>query len=250
MLITTLLHDGGAKEIMLPVTDNLSFFVDAGNTKSFNPAVSTTTWHDISRDDSPIKGTLQGNAKYVASDGGIIFLDGDKDWVDFGTEDAFQIGTSSFTVFYVVKFNAFKTAGQSHYGTVFEFRTPFVTQAGLSDYWFESNGKGGIGMWDYAGNLLKGTSPLVPTQVWMSVSLTHDAINKQNKLYFNGVHDPQVDFWRDSFNYSSKFLRLGANEQGNSMNGSLAAFILYKGGFLSPSEVKETHDMYMKRFYS
>lgn len=245
MLISILLHDTGISEGLLPVTDNLVLYVDASNVKSFDPSVQNATWNDISSPDSPKKGVLNGNAKYVNTDGGILFFDGFKDYVDFPADDDFKFGTGSFSLFYTVKFNQFSN---SPYGTVFDFRTPGSDQAGISDYWFSSGGRGGLGLWDNGGDVVNGSTPSFAPKTWLSVGYTHDSVNKVSSLYFNGVKDTDAGFWRDTFNYTSHRLRLGANEGGSSINGSISAFLVYKGKALNASEIKATHDALMPRF--
>jgi hypothetical protein len=61
------------------VTDGLILALDAGNIKSYNAGISTTTWTDLSGRGNT--GTLAGGPTYNSSNNGSIVFDGADDYV-------------------------------------------------------------------------------------------------------------------------------------------------------------------------
>lgn len=81
------------------VTNGLVLALDAGNIKSYNAGISTTTWTDLSGRDNT--GTLTNGPTYSSVNGGSIVFDGVNDYVTpTGLTDAFLQGnwTASFWV--------------------------------------------------------------------------------------------------------------------------------------------------------
>jgi hypothetical protein len=65
------------------VTDGLVLALDAGNIKSYNAGISTTTWTDLTGNSNT--GTLTNGPTYSSSNGGSIVFDGTNDYVTLPT---------------------------------------------------------------------------------------------------------------------------------------------------------------------
>ena len=100
------------------VTDGLILALDAGNTKSYNAGISTTTWTDLSGRGNT--GTLTNGPTYSSDNGGSIVFDGTNDYAEVtGSNADFLVGSQSFTIEWWEYFTG-GTGYQGHLG-VFEF---------------------------------------------------------------------------------------------------------------------------------
>ncbi len=96
------------------VTDGLVLCLDAGNTKSYNAGISTTTWNDLSGRRNT--GTLTNGPTYSSSNGGSLVFDGVNDYAEVtGSNADFLVGSQSFTIEWWEYFTG-DTGYQGHLG--------------------------------------------------------------------------------------------------------------------------------------
>ena len=95
------------------VMNGLALCLDAGNVKSYNAGISTTTWRDLSINAGI--GTLTNGPTYGSFNGGIITFDGTNDFATFtsGPNLGITSSTSTWTIDAWFKVNSFVSTGLS-----------------------------------------------------------------------------------------------------------------------------------------
>ncbi len=162
------------------VTDGLVLSVDAGNTKSYNAGISTTTWTDIGP--NRISGTLTNS---VSSSSGYLSFNGSNQYVNFGAQ-TLGVSATSKTMCAWIYPTSFPSnpiglldmdgngslGGATNYGWGF-----WLSNAGKLWYWPFDN-----------LDIIDGSAYSVSTNVWNFVSVAYDFSAKTAYFYYNGIY--------------------------------------------------------------
>lgn len=239
MLLSTLLHDGGGKKDVLPVMDNLSFWIDATNPLSFNPTASTFEWKDISKPNSTLKGVKkEGTPRFNAARGGYIEYDGWRDIIDFGRDDAYKLHNTSWSVIYT----SFLTSDSGNFCTCFDTRAS-NDHRGFSDYFQKVDGKLKLTVYTAWGNRTDFEDRL-PFLDWFSFAASYDLTTNKIKYFFNGTSSTPGEYSviSDRMSHTADALHVGTSISGSTIKGGMSNVAIYKGKALTDAEVKLVSD--------
>ena len=215
------------------VTDNLVLCLDAGNTKSYNAGISTTTWTDLSGRGNT--GTLTNGPTYSSVNGGSIVFDGTNDYVE-GT-----FSTALNNSYYSVDWWIYPTL-------LANFNQVLTFQVGIWDnFQLHTSSTGGI----YAGTKLSGRltpsssgMPTMTLNTWQNFTFVNN--NGFVDLYKDGIkyisaHNNGISATSTTIYYTGKL-------SGEFVKGNLAALKVYNGKALTADEVSQNFNALRGRF--
>ena len=158
------------------VTDSLSFYVDATNTKSF--VSGSTSWNDLSR--SGNNGTLTNGPTFTSSNGGGITFDGID---DYATVNNVISNNSDFSIGFWMNY----LGGDAQLGIISTWDTSWngiglaTSNFGSGGIWtlrsWTNNGASGGMNWGVLNNL---------KNTWSHIVLTYNFASKLQSGYING----------------------------------------------------------------
>ena len=210
------------------VTDNLVFYVDAANSKSFPTTGGSpdgTTWIDMMGTNN---GTLENGPTFSSDNGGSIVFDGTNDYVECGS----ILSQTAYT----------KSAWFNP-----ESATKNIVSAGSGGghaFWMQGTNNslraGHQGTWDRVSYTLPSGNML--NQWW------NGAVTWNNStgwvLYLNG---DQVDTDSDTTGPLSATVKIAAYGTGNYFDGTIAQVSIYDR-VITAAEVKQNFDATKTRF--
>jgi hypothetical protein len=221
---------GGTENI---ITDELVFYVDAANPKSF--INGNTTWDDMGGENN---GTLINGPTFDSGDGGSIVFDGSNDYVDYGAPT--WLGTGPITLSCFIKYGPGNITACSV----------------ISDY--DSNGIGSLYMqirFDnvkyFRGNNAGSSTNLLTTvdlndDKWHNVVFTDD--QSRFRIYIDGIEDNDRSSIPESSIANSTSFMIGQNGLGSSFfPGRLSNIKIYNRA-LSATEVAQNYNALKGRF--
>ena len=219
------------------VTDNLVFFLDAGNTKSY-PGTGTA-WTDMSGSGNTT--TLSG-ATYNSDNSGNILFDGSNDYATFNPGSDIAFGTGTFAVevwsrfvgegpfYFIDTRNSGQTSGP--WGI-------FVNSSELL-YWY---GGGGSHQFSYPPAWGTGDNG------WNQIVFSREGTgSNQFKFYVNGefIDDATV---ADDISSISTVASIGCRWNPiEFLDGKISIVRVYKGKGLTAAEVKQNFDAHKGRY--
>lgn len=225
------------------VTDGLVFYVDAGNSKSYDGVSGGTTWTDLVGGNN---GTLTNmetnpaNAGYVydSLNGGSIAFDGTNEYVDCGANNLFS-GNTSFSLSGWLNVKTHSSYGLALYiGNAALKQSAWIGWCDVAQTGTAQTIGGGL----YGSNLGSGVEE---NTGWHNVTLTYDTSSL--KLYIDGSF---TNSRSDSgANISSSSIRLGRSNTGTTYdyNGDSSSFLIYNKE-LSAAEVLQNYNALKNRF--
>ena len=164
------------------VTDGLVLCLDAGNIKSYNAGISTTTWTDLSGNGNT--GTLAGGPTYSSANGGSIVFDGVDDYVIGNTPSGLNL-SQPCSVNVWVYFNNFSEINpriievQDGSNSIQILRASSTTRLATKN----SNFQGGT----------TSTTWTIPSVgVWYNISVVWQPSTSTTTLYLNGALQSSV----------------------------------------------------------
>ena len=224
------------------VPSGLVLTLDAGNFTSYPQ--TGTTWFDLTGNKD---GTIVGNTAFSSSDNGFFYLDGDQDYIDFGSNPP-NFPTGNITVFIWLKATALR-AGWNIF-----FSKWFATTSGSGTfndmhYCIKWNGANYYQNLYTSGNSDMYGSTALTTNTWYYVGFT--LVNGGNlQMYVNGQTDGAVRTGVSRTNYtSSSLLWLGDARSGGSVDlaGNIAALQIYNRA-ITPDEVLQNFNNQKQRY--
>ena len=218
------------------VTDGLSLYFDAANTKSY-PG-SGTTWTDMT-------GGLLGTIDGATYDNGTLSFDGTNDRVTFNAGSIFGFGTGKFSIEFWV--NSYHDGGWARYFTQ-------KTSGGTSRVMISISGSSEKFSY-YSGNdsFFSSNSDNIEYPVnswsgWRHIIVTRESTSSNGlKLYINGDF---ISSGIDNRNYPSDGTSgyIGSWESTEYMKMKLGSFRVYKGKALTEAEIKQNYNAHKGRF--
>ena len=221
------------------VTDGLVFYVDAGNSKSYDGVSGGTTWTDlVGSNDGTLTNmeTNPANAGYVydSGNGGQIDFDGTDDIVDSSIDPSvFSTGYDAYTVSYWLKYDSL-----SGFPTVLDLR--FTDSNQWSDY--VTNNR----LYGYPGTSVQLSNYVIPVGTWCNfcVAISQGSGNTFS-TYVNGQLD-RTGSWNRNHGTPQKY-RIGGNRVNTRFNGQIAT-VSYYNRALSAAEVLQNYNALKNRF--
>jgi len=220
------------------VTDNLVFFLDAGNTKSYSDG--DTTWTDISGNEN--NATLVNGVGYSSNDGGSLTFDGTNDYVSetSALSDSFLQG--NYSISFWIKFDVISTSASSNTDRALLHHGSSSSNAGL--HLVNRNTKFHFGLY---GNDLATTSN-ISTNTWYNVVFTLNNTSYNKQIYINGLLDASHT-GNGAYTGSGSNSRIGgiALTFGNYHDGNISSVMAYNR-VITSSEVKQNYDSNKRRY--
>lgn len=246
------------------VTDGLVFYVDAGNSKSYDGVSGGTTWADLVGGNN---GTLtnmetnpaSGGYAYDSENGGSIKLDGSNDRVIYQSSIVLNPQPSdAFSVFFWFKYlgntskaliaNMNASTGYSGWDIWHESSTQLAMH--LISSWSSSAikvrvDKGTENTWNCFGYTYDGSCPTTKT----------DALNSVN-FYWNGIIQTSgkqctspnaFSSSTETINYGSQAFEVGSRS-GGQIGGSTISNVSFYSRALSDSEILQNYNALKNRF--
>ena len=219
------------------VTDGLVLALDAGNIKSYNAGISTTTWTDLSGRGNT--GTLTNGPTYNSVNGGSIVFDGTDDYVNFpGTASGIlDFGTGNFSLCCWIK----PGSGISGDGIINK-------RSGGRGYRLDIYSSLGIRMLVVgdAGGVVVTANQIYNVGTWYYV--VGVAENNTLKLYINSTLQTQTASYSGTLS-NSGVLEIGRMDANNdlSLDASVAQASIYNRA-LSAAEVSQNFNALRSRF--
>lgn len=217
------------------IQDGLILHLDASNQISY-PG-SGTTWYDLSTSSNDV--TLRNNVVYPGS---YFTLDGDNDYIDFGTipvDDELQL-SSDFTLSFWINWSGagddyqriLDKGNASNGGNGFAI---FINDvSGLKKLRYHANG---------LSTAVIESTDAIPINQWVEYTYTYNSATDTISLYKNGVFDKSTTFTGNP-NVSAN-MRFGTwyALSGREFRGSVGLVCAYNRS-LSSSEVLSNHQVY------
>jgi hypothetical protein len=219
------------------VTDGLVLALDAGNIKSYNAGISTTTWTDLSGRGNT--GTLTNGPTYNSVNGGSIVFDGTDDYVNFpGTASGIlDFGTGNFSLCCWIK----PGSGISGDGIINK-------RSGGRGYRLDIYSSLGIRMLVVgdAGGVVVTANQIYNVGTWYYV--VGVAENNTLKLYINSTLQTQTASYSGTLS-NSGVLEIGRMDANNdlSLDASVAQASIYNRA-LSAAEVSQNFNALRSRY--
>jgi hypothetical protein len=172
-------------------TNNLIFWLDAGNYASYNG--SGTTWYDMSG--NVLDATLLNGPSYSTDGGGSLSLDGSDDVIRvLGSQTALQnIGTGDFTMCLWVKINSSQTGSEPK--ILFNNKNAPAAAAGYGFDYFYGGGNNGKLLWSTANGsssveIFSQNSFTSILGTWAYVVMVRqNGASNNGHFYVNGVYE-------------------------------------------------------------
>jgi Concanavalin A-like lectin/glucanases superfamily len=229
------------------VRDRLIVYLDAGNIKSYNAGISTTTWNDLSGNGNT--GTLTNGPTYSSANGGSILFDGTNDYMS-----AALSGTGCDKTTFSVDWWTKPTAVSNFDQMIYMNSSGVNTEPPQYSYWqgftFVTNASGqwSVGTATFTPSATEtSTSTLFTNGEWCHVSVSFN--NGSLIVYKNAVEVMNASSTVHSSNFV--LLQVGAGpgfSQGTFFDGNLAALKVYSGKALTASEVSQNFNALRGRF--
>jgi hypothetical protein len=226
------------------VTDGLVLALDAGNIKSYNAGISTTTWTDLSGRGNT--GTLTNGPTYSSANGGSLSFDGTDDYVTLMDSDNWHFSSGNFTA----ECWAYPTASPNQPILVGQW-DGVGGGTGLSWVMLLSNDSN-----RYLRAAISSTGSGVDFDLISSTSLglnqwNHCAFVRNGStftLYLNGVSVASTTNSNALFNATNS-LTIGASSSNTQpFNGRISNVKIYKGKGLTETEVSQNFNALRGRF--
>ena len=230
------------------VIDNLLFYVDAANTKSY-PGTGTS-WSDLSGNGH--NGELENSPTYTSGVSDYFTFDGTNDYVDFGENSDYGLGTDPFSI----EMWFTRNGSQSTYASLVSLTknvTEGHTQA--STFQFECKDDTSFKMRMNLKNASASTveqefDTVIPSQTWTHVVYVKEGTGaNQVKCYINGVVESstfQIDF---TLTNSNPRIYVACNRAANNYHkGKISQCKLYKNKGLTAAEIKQNFDALKGRY--
>jgi hypothetical protein len=221
------------------VTDGLVFYVDAGNSKSYDGVSGGTTWTDlVGSNDGTLTNmeTNPANAGYVydSGNGGQIDFDGTDDIAESSVNPSvFSAGHDAYTVSYWVRYDSL-----GGFPTVLELR--FGTSNQWSDYINADK------LTAYPGSQVNITNSILSIGTWYNFCVTiSQGPGNVFHAYINGSLD-KTGSWNRSHGTPTKY-RIGGNIATRRFNGQIGT-VSYYNRALSASEALQNYNALKNRF--
>jgi len=208
------------------VTENLTFAVDAGSTRSY-PS-SGTTWKNLGSSGSDV--ALTNGPTFNAANGGYFEFD--------GTDDYAYSNSSSFDITGNVTINSWIR----HDGTGNQYGN-YISNSANSGYRMRRNGTNGSNLWIYAsGNAVNGGA--IYDNIWYMVTGVFSSTGL--RAYINGVLVAS-----NTTVYSSSFggdFYIGAYVAGSEIfGGDIASAQVYSSA-LTVAQISQNYNAQKNRF--
>ena len=222
------------------ITDGLVLYLDAANRYSY-PG-SGTTWSDISRGGN--NGTLVNGPTYNSANGGSIVFDGVDDYINCGSNNIINIG-SSFTVGFWINMTSMPSTVTS----------PIIIKSNADDFLilissrtsYEGISIGSGTTW--AQGRTNTTSSFF-LQQWVHVAVTYNGSGANNlsnlNIYENSINKTITSGTAGLLSQSTSTI-IGYINSGNTLNGKISKFSIYNRA-LSATEVLQNYNATKTRF--
>ena len=232
------------------VTDDLVFYVDAANKRSY-PGSGTTVNNLMGSD----TGTLTNGTAFSSDNKGYFDFDGTNDYIDFGDNDIYTFGDGSNDSAMTISSwaNADDISGFTMVSKYFNYAGEYQFYVATDDklYWVVyDDSVGSYGAFEYIF-----TGVLTPyNNQWINLVGTYDGRGGSSarnglKIYINGVLQSTTTATYDTYvamENTSLDLEMGKLNNSYS-NGKIATLQLYKKE-LSAAEVLQNYNALLPRF--
>jgi hypothetical protein len=211
-------------------TNNLEFYVDAGNTNSYSG--SGTTWNDISS--TANNSTLYNGVTYNSANGGSLQFSGSSySQTNAGVASSLQNG---YTLIQAIKLTGYE-------GGMFQYN------GGGANYLnFYMGGSDKMRWETYSGNAINSTNP-IPLNAWVIVAGTFSGVSSEGstgtaKIYVNGMLDGTGTL---ASQVSMPATPMIIGEYAGNMQGSVGATIFYNRE-LTFTEIQDNYNAFASRY--
>ena len=203
--------------------DNLGLCVKGNQIISY--PTTGSTWYDLSG--YYINGTLINSTSWNSTD--YMVFDGTDDYIDFGTNSVFNVGTTGSLSIDVL----FKTTGTTGALVTKRLGSGFQVYVYSSKLYADGGGTGGV----YSNNNVNNNR-------WTRGTVIYDRTSSLLKLYVNGVADNTTSFGSttltDSGNLCLGAALLGSGVPHDFYTGSIAETLIYPKA-LTAAEVSQNY---------
>ena len=222
------------------VTDGLVLYLDAANQYSY--VSGSTSWNDISRGGN--NGTLVNGPTYNSANGGSIVFDGVDDYINCGSNNIINTG-SSFTVGFWINMTSMPSTVTS----------PIIIKSNADDFLilissrtsYEGISIGSGTKW--AQGRTNTTSSFF-LQQWVHVAVTYNGSGANNlsnfNIYENSINKTITSGTAGLLSQSTSTI-IGYINSGNTLNGKISNFSIYNRA-LSATEVLQNYNATKTRF--
>lgn len=219
------------------VTEGLVLCLDAGNTKSYNAGISTTTWNNLSGRGN--NGTLVNGPTYSSANNGTIVFDGTNDYAQLTSK--FNFGTSDFTISCWANFAT--VSGDTNYRTILSS----YASGGATDYIFGLYTTGVPKLQMYISGVNVTGNTTLTIGIWYNLVATR--VSGVVSLYINGVVDntPTSASGNLVENAIPRIGMVPSASQTGYFNGNLSNFSVYNRA-LSATEVSQNFNALRGRY--
>jgi hypothetical protein len=210
--------------------NGLVLALDAGNIKSYNAGISTTTWTDLSGMSNT--GTLTNGPTYSSANNGSIVFDGSNQYGPIGTS-GFPFGSSAGTLSGWANATS-AAAGNGNW--IISYGSPATSQARFIGLYNQTYYFGGY------GNDI--TAVGFQTNTWFNMVGVYDGTNAS--MYINGVlvSGPTAKTW----NTVASTAQIGRQTNGGEYwNGRVSNIQVYNRA-LTASEIRQNFNATRGRF--
>jgi hypothetical protein len=227
------------------ITDGLVLALDAGNIKSYNAGISTTTWTDLSGIGNT--GTLTNGPTYSSANGGSIVFDGVDDYVQVTNSNGFgEVNTTpTMTLELWANINR-KSGGGAQYQHLAGFRT-----SNFAFYFLLLDESGASVNTEARISTTSSISNITVNYINYFDKWTHIvfvANDTRSDLYFNGTLIGSNTGVTGSFGGSSGNFRIGLDPNGSySTKGNISSAKVYNRA-LSAAEVSQNFNALRGRY--